>query len=135
LGLVGTTRSALRVPLDRSAEVGAVLGVPLASSLGDCPVVSKPASTELAPDGDTRYFVHQTLTVADVDGRPTQVGWRVVGGIGGHVNVDAQAGTDALARALAWRAGVWHRRHALAAALRDPAGTAQRDAEDDLDDL
>jgi hypothetical protein len=39
------------------------------------------------------------------------------------------------ARALAWRAGVWHRRHALAAALRDPAGTAQRDAEDDLDDL
>ncbi len=60
--------------------------------------------------------------------------WRVLGGIGGEIHVDAEAGSDALARALAWRGGQWDRRHALAAALRDPDGTAFRTAEDDLDE-
>jgi hypothetical protein len=92
------------------------------------------AAREPAADG-TPFLRHDGLLVADLAGRSTRVPWRVVGGIGGEIHVDAAAGTDALARALAWRAGMWHRRHALAAALRDPDGTAFRDAEDDLDDL
>ena len=126
----------LRLPLDRAAEVGYVLGVPLATALAEFPVLADPAdvvTSGRAPDG-TPYVEHTRLTVADLSGRPTQASWRVVGGIGGEIHVDAAAGTDALARALAWHAGTWHRRHALAAALRDPAGTAFRDAEDDLDD-
>jgi len=126
----------LRLPLDRAAEVGYVLGVPLATALAEFPVLADPADVVTrgrAPDG-TPYVEHTRLTVADLSGRPTPASWRVVGGIGGEIHVDAAAGTDALARALAWHAGTWHRRHALAAALRDPAGTAFRDAEDDLDD-
>ncbi|WP_007515510.1 sacsin N-terminal ATP-binding-like domain-containing protein [Pseudofrankia saprophytica] len=125
----------LRVPLDRAAEVGYVLGVPLASAAADCPVLDGPYNTaeRQAPDG-TPYVEHARLVVADLAGRPTQTPWRVVGGIGGEIHVDAAGGPDALARGLAWRAGIWHRRHALAAALRDPDGTAFRDAEDDLDD-
>ncbi|MBX6390399.1 MAG: molecular chaperone Hsp90 [Frankia sp.] len=128
----------LRVPLDRAAEVGYVLGVPLASAVSDCPVVADAEGDETtvrhAPDA-TPYVEHTRLTVVDLSGRPVRTPWRVVGGIGGEIHVDAAAGTDALARALAWRAGTWYRRHALAAALRDPQGRAFRDAEDDLDDL
>ena len=125
----------LRVPLDRAAEVGHVLGVPLASTAADFPVMDGPYDTaeRTAPDG-TPYVEHARLLVADLAGRPTNTPWRVVGGIGGEIHVDAGGGPDALARGLAWRAGSWHRRHALAAALRDPDGTAFRDAEDDLDD-
>ncbi len=72
--------------------------------------------------------------MADADGTPTPVAWRVLGGIGGEIHVDDNAGTNALARALAWHAGTWDRRHAIAEALRDPAGEDQRQAEDDLDD-
>nr|WP_238428076.1 molecular chaperone Hsp90 [Frankia nepalensis] len=125
----------LRVPLDRAAEVGHVLGVPLASTTADCPVLDGPYNTaeRTAPDG-TLFTEHARLVVADLAGQPTRAPWRVVGGIGGEVHVDSEAGVDALARALAWRSGTWHRRHALAAALRDPDGTVFRDAEDDLDD-
>ncbi len=137
--LLGKGRSALRMPLDRAAEASLVLGVPFASSLGDCDVI--PAAAEdgdmpeerTAPDG-TPYLSHARLLVADVDGEPTPVPWRVVGGIGGEIHVDAGAGTNALARALAWHAGTWDRRHAIAEALRDPAGEDQRQAESDLDD-
>ncbi|WP_026239977.1 sacsin N-terminal ATP-binding-like domain-containing protein [Parafrankia discariae] len=82
-----------------------------------------------------RYRVHPELWTASLDGGRVRVPWRVVGGIGGEIHVDAEAGTDALARALAWRAGRWERRHGLAAALRDPDGAGRRQAEDDLDDL
>jgi hypothetical protein len=135
LTLVGDA-APLRLPLDRAAEVGHVLGVPLATALADCAILADPEDAAIgqhAPDG-TPYIQHTRLTVADLSGRPTRTGWRVVGGIGGEIHVDASAGTDALARALAWHTGTWHRRHALAAALRDPGGTAFRDAEDDLDD-
>jgi hypothetical protein len=151
--------------LDRTAEVSGVLGVPLASSVGDCEVLGPDDlgpddlgsdGGDLGPDdrgsagGDgggaagwrhcrapdgTPYVLHDSLLVADLDGQPTRVGWRVAGGIGGEIHIDASGGTDALARALAWRSGEWHRRHALAAALRDPAAAAIRDAEDDLDDV
>jgi hypothetical protein len=137
LDLVGAGRAGLRVPLDRAAEVSQMLGVPLASTVGDCDVIDPgvvPAREFRAPDG-TPYRLHERLLVTDLDGRPTRVRWRVVGGIGGEIHADAASGSDALARALAWRSGEWHRRHAIAAALRDPAGTAVRDAEDDLDDL
>ncbi|WP_322753291.1 sacsin N-terminal ATP-binding-like domain-containing protein [Frankia sp. Cas3] len=132
--LLGAGRGALRMPLDRAAEASLVLGVPLLSSLGDCDVVSTPPSpTDTAPDG-TPYLSHGRLLVADVDGEPTPVAWRVLGGIGGEIHVDASAGTNALARALAWHAGTWDRRHAIAEALREPAGDDQRQAEADLDD-
>ncbi|MCK9895104.1 sacsin N-terminal ATP-binding-like domain-containing protein [Frankia sp. AgB32] len=132
LRLVGG-RGALRLPLDRAAEVAHVLGVPLAAETGPCDVVSTAEESGRAPDG-TPYLVHRPLLVEDLSGRPTPVPWRVVGGIGGEVHVDAQAGPDALARALAWRGGQWDRRHALAAELRDPHGAAFRGAEDDLDE-
>ncbi|WP_154675289.1 sacsin N-terminal ATP-binding-like domain-containing protein [Parafrankia elaeagni] len=80
------------------------------------------------------YRVHPQLWISSPGGQRTRVSWRVVGGIGGEIHVDAQAGTDALARALAWQAGQWERRHGLAAALRDPDGAQLRQAEDDLDD-
>ncbi len=154
LPLLGAGRGALRLPLDRAAEASYVLGVPLLSSLGDCDVITAhdiaveageragaasaspaPETPEelTAPDG-TPYLSHGRLLVADVDGQPTPVPWRVLGGIGGEIHVDAGAGTDALARALAWHAGTWDRRHAIAEALRNPAGEAQRQAEADLDD-
>ncbi|MCK9930984.1 molecular chaperone Hsp90 [Frankia sp. Mgl5] len=82
-----------------------------------------------------RYQVHPELWISSLGGGRVRVPWRVVGGIGGEIHVDAEAGTDALARALAWRAGQWERRHGLAAALRDPDGAGRRQAEDDLDDL
>ncbi len=155
LGLLGTDRGALRLPLDRAAEVAHVLGVPLAAEIASCEIASDgypageaatgsgPAGasgangangeTRRAPDG-TPYRVHRPLLVEDLAGRPTRVPWRVLGGIGGEVHVDADAGPDALARALAWRGGQWDRRHALAAELRDPTGAAFRAAEDDLDE-
>ncbi|SBW17665.1 HSP90 family heat shock protein [Candidatus Protofrankia californiensis] len=159
LPLLGAGRGALRMPLDRAAEASHVLGVPLLSTLGDCDIViarddrdviiasddrdavvrpdegdAPQAPEELtAPDG-TPYLSHTRLLVADVDGRPTPVPWRVIGGISGEIHVDAAAGTNALARALAWHAGTWDRRHAIAEALRDPAGEGQLQAEADLDD-
>jgi len=133
LGLVGG-RHALRLPLDRAAEVAHVLGVPMAAEISPCPVTAgQPGVAALAPDG-TPYRSHRPLLVEDITGHPTRVPWRVAGGIGGEVHVDADAGPDALARALAWRGGQWDRRHALAAELRDPAGAAFRAAEDDLDE-
>ncbi|KQC40294.1 sacsin N-terminal ATP-binding-like domain-containing protein [Frankia sp. ACN1ag] len=153
LDLLGTGRGALRLPLDRAAEVAHVLGVPLAAEIAPCEIAAGgagAATTEWAPDGPdgpdgpegeprrapdgTPYRVHRPLLVEDLTGRPTRVPWRVLGGIGGEVHVDADAGPDALARALAWRGGQWDRRHALAAELRDPAGAAFRAAEDDLDE-
>ncbi|EFC81031.1 sacsin N-terminal ATP-binding-like domain-containing protein [Parafrankia sp. EUN1f] len=82
-----------------------------------------------------RYHLHPQLWITVPGGRQARVPWRVIGGIGGVIHVDAEAGTDALARALAWQAGQWERRHGLAAALRDPDGAPLRQAEDDLDDL
>ncbi|MCL9759713.1 sacsin N-terminal ATP-binding-like domain-containing protein [Frankia sp. AiPa1] len=145
LGLLAG-RGALRLPLDRAAEAAHVLGVPLAGEVVGGEVVGGEAAGggvvadaarqgELAhaPDG-TPYHVHRPLLVTDLSGRPVQAPWRVVGGIGGEIHVDAEAGPDALARALAWRSGQWDRRHALAAELRDPAGATYRAAEDDLDE-
>ncbi|WP_055750565.1 sacsin N-terminal ATP-binding-like domain-containing protein [Frankia sp. AvcI1] len=160
LGLLGTGRGALRLPLDRAAEVAHVLGVPLATEIAPCEIAADEADADEAgadgagadgagwgpdgpdgPDGEPRrapdgtpYRVHRPLLVEDLTGRSTRVPWRVLGGIGGEVHVDADAGPDALARALAWRGGQWDRRHALAAELRDPAGAAFRAAEDDLDE-
>jgi len=135
--LLGDGRAALRLPLDDAAEAARVLGLPLASELADYPVVSGPddGAEELLAPGGVPYWRHSRLLVADADGTALAVGYRVVGGIGGDVHVDAAAGTDALARALAWREGVWERRHAIAEALRDPGGAERREAEADLDAL
>ncbi|WP_163548274.1 sacsin N-terminal ATP-binding-like domain-containing protein [Candidatus Frankia nodulisporulans] len=136
LGLLAG-QGALRLPLDRAAEAAHVLGVPLASQViaeqADGPLVEGDGEPAWTPDA-TPYRVHRPLLVTDLSGHLVEAPWRVLGGIGGEIHVDEQAGPDALARALAWRGGQWDRRHALAAQLRDPAGADYRAAEDDLDE-
>jgi hypothetical protein len=67
----------------------------------------------------TRWVEHDDLLV---DGVP--VDWWVVDG------VPHAATSEGLARALAWAAGAWHLRHALAALLADPAAAARLTLED-----
>lgn len=63
----------LPVPLSRAAALAGTLDLPLASQLAGFPVLSR---------GTRRgeLVVHDPLVVADVDGRPTEVPWRVAGG-------------------------------------------------------
>jgi hypothetical protein len=67
----------------------------------------------------TRWVEHDDLLV---DGVP--VDWWVADG------VPHAATSEGLARALAWAAGAWHLRHALAALLTDPAAAARLMLED-----
>ena len=71
---------------------------------------------------DRTYLRHRVLTVDGVE-----VDWYT-----GDGTVHA-SGTEGLARALAWRAGRWSRRHLLAAVLRDPSTAAHLLAESDLE--
>ncbi|MBR8742574.1 sacsin N-terminal ATP-binding-like domain-containing protein [Nocardiopsis sp. MG754419] len=85
-----------------------------------------PDEAALFLDGDREpdrtYLHHRTLTVDGVE-----VDWYV-----GDGTVHA-SGTEGLARALCWRAGLWPRRHLLAAVLRDPSAAAHLLAESDLE--
>jgi hypothetical protein len=67
----------------------------------------------------TRWVEHDDLLV---DGVP--VDWWVADG------VPHAATTEGLARALAWAAGAWHLRHALAALLADPTDAGRLALED-----
>jgi hypothetical protein len=69
-----------------------------------------------------RWVEHDDLRV---DG--ARVDWWVAGGVP-HAST-----ADGLARALAWAAGAWHLRHALAAVLTDPAGAQRQLLEDAAD--
>jgi hypothetical protein len=127
------------VDAERLADV---LDLPLASELGDYPVMSKPvdlrawadvagADLAAARSGElpaTPVAVHRELRVADADGHVVSAAWRAEPGIDHVVEGDAAA----LGRALAWRVGQWELRAALAEALagRDAATLA---GEDDLD--
>jgi hypothetical protein len=124
-------RPGLRVPPRVAGALADMLAVPVASRL--CAASVPPGGTPRTAFDGTPYTEHAELTVPDIDGTPTRVPWRVLGSAHG-VHVDAAAGAEALARAIAWRAGTWSRRFAIAADLRDPAGRAARRAEDDLDE-
>ncbi len=106
LPLLGN-RAALRVPIDRAADVARMLGIPLASSLADYRIVSE-----------------TPLTVCDADGVARQVSW---------FGTRHDATPEAQARSLAWTSGRWGERHAIAAALREPDRRETLDAEADLD--
>lgn len=65
---------------------------------------------ELMPESPETYVEHDELILDDED----EVFWRVVDGV-------AHASTfDGIARALAWAAGRWDRRHLIAALLTEP---------------
>lgn len=74
---------------------------------------------ELMPWAPETYVEHDELVLDD----EVEVEWRVVGG-------DVHASTfDGLARALAWAAGRWDRRHLIAALLAEPERAAELAAE------
>jgi len=102
----------LPCPLEHAAALADLLGVALTS--------------ELVPDpglGGAGVVEHERLVLPTAGGDEVAVGWAVDG------RADHVVGVAGRARALAWRAGRWERRHAVEAQLRGDADPA----EDDLD--
>ncbi len=114
-------------PLPSAGPVADLLDVPLAGELTAYDVVSSGVERS-TPRG--AYVEHERLLVTDAAGRPTPVAWRVVGDT---AHVDAAAGPEGIARALAWREGRWADRWLLAALLRAPLDETALLAEHDLD--
>jgi hypothetical protein len=74
----------------------------------------------IVPDVPDSYVEHEELIL---DGE-SEVAWRVVDG-------EVHASTfDGLARALAWAAGRWDRRHLIAALLAEPERADELAAEE-----
>ena len=126
-------RAVVPAPLSVARAVADLLDVALTGELAAYAVRSDgqqrpvPAvARELVGGLPAAYAEHDELLVADADGRPTPAPWRVVDGV-----VHAQA--DGLAAALAWTAGRWADRWALAAVLRDPAALPSLLDDADLD--
>ncbi|MGI8699075.1 MAG: sacsin N-terminal ATP-binding-like domain-containing protein [Mycobacteriales bacterium] len=126
-------RVVVPAPLSLARAVADLLDVALASELSAYVVTSTgheqavPAvAAELVAGLPSAYVEHAPLVVADADGRPVCTTWRVVDGV-----VHAQP--DGLGAALAWAAGRWADRWALAAVLRDPAALGDLLDDADLD--
>ncbi|WP_432926717.1 sacsin N-terminal ATP-binding-like domain-containing protein [Microbispora sp. CA-135349] len=122
-------RPLVLAPFDLAEALSEVLDLPLAGEEVTGAVTStgaeKPVPPEvrsLLPAAPSTYVEHDELLV---DGRP--VPWRFYEGV-----VHA-TGVDGLARGLAWAAGQWGDRLAVAALLRDPARVPLLLAEADLD--
>ncbi|MEV4321886.1 hypothetical protein AB0J37_06645 [Microbispora rosea] len=122
-------RPLVLAPFDLAEALSEVLDLPLAGEVVTGAVTSagteKPVPPEvrsLLPGAPATYVEHDELLV---DGRP--VPWRFFEGA-----VHA-TGVDGLARGLAWAAGQWGDRLAVAALLRDPARVPLLLAEADLD--
>ncbi|MEU6430225.1 hypothetical protein ABZ860_30405 [Microbispora sp. NPDC046973] len=122
-------RPLVLAPFDLAEALSEVLDLPLAGEVVTGAVTSagaeKPVPPEvrsLLPGAPVTYVEHDELLV---DGRP--VPWRFFEGV-----VHA-TGVDGLARGLAWAAGQWGDRLAVAALLRDPARVPLLLAEADLD--
>ncbi|MEU7913526.1 sacsin N-terminal ATP-binding-like domain-containing protein [Microbispora bryophytorum] len=122
-------RPLVLAPFDLAEALSEVLDLPLAGEVVTGAVTSagadKPVPPEvrsLLPGAPATYVEHDELLV---DGRP--VPWRFFEGV-----VHA-TGVDGLARGLAWAAGQWGDRLAVAALLRDPARVPLLLAEADLD--
>jgi len=109
--------------LDAAERVADALDLPLAGELGAFAVVSSGES-----HGD--HVLHSPLLVEDVDGRPTNVAWRLIDDV---LHVDAGALALGLGRGRAWRAGDWARRYLETELVRDPDNAALLLAEADLD--
>ncbi|NYJ35983.1 hypothetical protein HNR10_003864 [Nocardiopsis aegyptia] len=125
-------RPLVLAPTDTADAVADVLDLAMASeavtgeigTTGQLRPVPDEAALFLESDDepDRTYLHHPSLTVDGVE-----VEWYA-----GDGTIHA-ATPEGLARALCWRAGQWPRRHAVAAALRDPSSAARLLAESDLD--
>ncbi|GAA0396313.1 hypothetical protein GCM10009530_54820 [Microbispora corallina] len=122
-------RPLVLAPFDLAEALSEVLDLPLAGEAVTGAVTSsgteRPVAPEvrsLLPAAPATYVEHDELLV---DGRP--VPWRFFEG-----RVHA-SGVEGLARGLAWAAGQWGDRLAVAALLRDPARVPLLLAEADLD--
>ncbi|MBP2705593.1 hypothetical protein JOL79_17410 [Microbispora sp. RL4-1S] len=122
-------RPLVLAPFDLAEALSEVLDLPLVGEIVAGAVTSsgaeKPVPAEvrsLLPSAPLTYVEHDELLV---DGRP--VPWRFFEG-----KVHA-SGVEGLARGLAWAAGQWTDRLAVAALLREPARVPLLLAEADLD--
>ncbi|GIH64417.1 sacsin N-terminal ATP-binding-like domain-containing protein [Microbispora siamensis] len=122
-------RPLVLAPFDLAEALSEVLDLPLAGEVVTGAVTSAgterpvpPEVRSLLPGAPATYVEHDELLV---DGKP--VPWRFFEGA-----VHA-TGVDGLARGLAWAAGQWGDRLAVAALLRDPARVPLLLAEADLD--
>ena len=123
LGLLGDW-PLVPVAARRAAALADRLHVPLATELAAFPVLSAGADVDDA-------VVHDGLQVADVDGVPREVGWRLVGDT---LHVNSRQLAFGLGRGRAWRDGQWAQRHRRTEELIEPAVGIPLDDEDDLDD-
>ena len=122
-------RPLILAPFDLAESLAEVLDLPIAGEVVTGEVTStgveRPVPAEvrsLLPAAPATYVEHERLLV---DGRP--VPWRY------HEGTVHASGVDGLARGLAWAAGQWGDRLAVAALLRDPARVPILLAEADLD--
>ncbi|WP_068927715.1 sacsin N-terminal ATP-binding-like domain-containing protein [Planobispora rosea] len=122
-------RPLVLAPFDLAEALSELLDLPLAGEATAGEVTSSgevrevpPAVRSLLPTAPATYVEHEKLLV---DGVP--VTWRFAEG-----TVHA-SGVEGLARGLAWAAGQWGDRLAVAALLRDPAAVPLLLAEADLD--
>ncbi|GIH78500.1 sacsin N-terminal ATP-binding-like domain-containing protein [Planobispora longispora] len=122
-------RPLILAPFDLAEALSELLDLPLAGEAAAGEVTSPgevrevpPAVRSLLPTAPATYMEHEKLLV---DGVP--VTWRFAEG-----TVHA-SGVEGLARGLAWAAGQWGDRLAVAALLRDPAAVPLLLAEADLD--
>ena len=122
LPLLGT-RAIVPASLDNAVEVADALDLALASELAAFAVLSEGVAHD-------DHVVHQQLLVADVDGNPANVRWRLADDV---LHVDASAVAFGLGRGRAWRAGDWRSRHLRTELLARPDETALLAAEADLD--
>ncbi|HEX4789238.1 MAG TPA: hypothetical protein VH372_12295 [Actinospica sp.] len=115
-------RPYLAVPAHSAAPLADLLELDLVSEAIAGRVTSEgqpqpvPAAVrELLPEGPDTYIEHDELILDDA----YEVAWRVIDGV-------AHASTfDGMARALAWAAGRWDRRHHIAALLAEPERAAE----------
>ncbi len=115
----------LPAPASCARQLHRVLGVPLASAVTDVTLSGHGEARPVPLDGPWPATYRHVPELC-ANGRP--IGWRVADGV---VSARDHA---ALARALAWVAGHWEWRHALAERLRPDSDPTLLDAEDDLDD-
>lgn len=123
LGLLGDW-SIVPVAAGRASALAGRLHLPVATELSAFPVLS--AGTEVDD-----AVVHDGLQVADVDGVPREVAWRLAGDT---LHVNARQLALGLGRGRAWRDGHWAQRHRRTEELIEPAVGIPLDDEDDLDD-
>ncbi len=123
LGLLGEW-PVVPVAARRASALADRLHVPLATELAGFAVLSAGTVVDDA-------VVHDGLHVADVDGVPREVAWRLVDDT---LHVNSRQLAFGLGRGRAWRDGQWAQRHRRTEELIEPAVGIPLDDEDDLDD-